>query len=114
MKQSFVSKTSDNEPAGEGNPEEHIPVQLKEENLEGLLHKIYAAEEPTFLGTDFEVDVPPGHYFMMGDNRDNSDDSRVWGFVPEENIIGKAFRVIMSWDSLTHHPRLNRVGMKIE
>jgi signal peptidase I len=59
---------------------------------------------------DFTVVVKPGHYFMMGDNRDNSSDSRVWGQVPERDIVGRAFAIWMHWDSLLSIPSFSRVG----
>ena len=60
---------------------------------------------------DFTEVVKPGHYFMMGDNRDNSSDSRVWGQVPERDIVGKAFAIWMHWDSFLSLPSFSRVGV---
>jgi signal peptidase I len=52
---------------------------------------------------DGEVVVPPGNYFVMGDNRDNSLDSRYWGFVPRSHIIGKPLLIYWSYDAPTLH-----------
>ena len=59
--------------------------------------------------------VPPGEYLMIGDNRDNSDDGRVWGFVPEANLVGKATYIWFNWDpQRSGGPIWHRIGTKIK
>jgi len=77
-------------------------------NVEHLIHKQMGSYNQTADVVDTVVE--PGHYFMMGDNRDNSSDSRFWGQVPEENIVGRAFAVWMHWESLSM-PSFDRVGL---
>ena len=59
--------------------------------------------------------VPPGEYLMVGDNRDNSDDGRVWGFVPDANMVGKATYIWFNWDpQRAGGPIWSRIGKKID
>jgi signal peptidase I len=67
------------------------------------------------LNDRFDIRVPPGHYLMIGDNRDNSADSRVWGFVPEENLVGRASRIWFNWDlQRSGGPNWRRIGKPID
>jgi signal peptidase I len=86
------------------------PLMLMQENLQPVEHLMQHYQIPT-TQSNYEAVVPAGHYFMMGDNRDNSSDSRFWGMVPEANVVGQAVYVWMHWESWASLPSFSRNGV---
>lgn len=87
--------------------DESPTTQIYKEQIGEVEHLILRNKNP---GKNGSITVPEGQYFMMGDNRDGSNDSRYWGFVPEQNITGKAVAVWLHWDHFFSLPNFSTVG----
>lgn len=96
---------------GEGSGAVMSGATLFEENMGDRTYNTLMREDrPT---ADGRVVVPEGHYFMVGDNRDNSNDSRSWGFVSEELLVGRALFIWLHWDYNGSHMDFSRIGQAI-
>jgi signal peptidase I len=89
-----------------------FPVQVAQEDLPGVVHQIYL--RPDVAARDSKkIKVPNDMLFVLGDNRDNSQDSRDWGLVAKADLVGKVVLIWFSWDPYTKHVRWERIGQSV-
>ena len=82
----------------------HVRELIDQANYDILLHPLGHSRELS------KTTVPEGHYFVMGDNRSHSSDSRFWGYVPEDYILGRAVGIWMHWDWKENTMQFSRIG----
>lgn len=84
------------------------------ESIGDATHRVYLSDQRDRPSPFLDRPVPEGQYLVMGDNRDCSRDGRIIGYIPEGNLVGKAVRIWMNWDSEAGRPLWNRIGNRIE
>lgn len=89
-------------------------AQRATETIGDSHHTIYISDQRDRTSPFLDRPVPEGQYLVMGDNRDCSRDGRVIGYIPEENLVGRAVRIWMNWDAAAGRPLWHRIGDRIE